>query len=111
MLGWHIGLGFHREALIHAGKALPIVIAGAISLIASCALIAWAVAWIAHVDGLTAYLATSPGGADVAAIIAASTPSVNLPFVLALQSIRLFAAVALSPLIIRIVVRHSPHLR
>jgi len=62
-------------------------------------------------DVVTAYLATSPGGADVAAIIAASTPSVNLPFVLALQTIRLFAAIALSPLIIKFVVKHSPHLR
>ena len=111
LLGWQIGLGFHREAIIHAGKALPVVVVGATSLIAYCALVAWAVSALAHVDGLTAYLATSPGGADVAAIIAASTPSVNLPFVLALQTIRLFAAIALSPLLIRFVVRHSPHLK
>ncbi|HZZ91245.1 MAG TPA: AbrB family transcriptional regulator [Usitatibacter sp.] len=111
MLGWHIGLGFRRDALIHAGRALPIVLAGAVTLIGFCALVAWGVASVAHVDGLTAYLATSPGGADVAAIIAASTPSVDLPFVLALQSIRLFAAIVLAPVIIRIVVRHSPHLR
>lgn len=111
LLGWHIGLGFRREGLIHAGRALPVVLGGAIVLIALCGLISWIVATFAHVDGLTAYLAMSPGGADVAAIIAASTPSVDLPFVLALQSIRLFATIALSPFIIRLVVRHSPHLR
>jgi membrane AbrB-like protein len=111
LLGWHIGLGFRREALIHAGKALPIVLAGALTLIGFCALVAWGVSMLAHVDGLTAYLATSPGGADVAAIIAASTPSVNLPFVLALQTIRLFAAIVLAPLLIRLVVHHSPHLK
>jgi hypothetical protein len=111
LLGWHIGLGFHREALIHAGKRLPIVLAGAITLIGFCGLVAWVVAILGHVDGLTAYLATSPGGADVAAIIASTTPSVNLPFVLALQSIRLFAAIVLAPFIIRLVVRHSAHLQ
>ena len=111
LLGWHIGLGFRREELIHAGRALPLVLGGALALVAFCALVSWAVATLAHVDGLTAYLAMSPGGADVAAIIAASTPSVDLPFVLALQSIRLFATIALAPFIIRLVVRHSPHLR
>lgn len=111
VLGWHIGLGFRRDALIHAGKALPVVLGAAASLIAFCAFVAWCLATFVHVDGLTAYLAMSPGGVDVAAIIAASTPSVDLSFVLALQSIRLFATVALSPLLIRLVVRHSPHLR
>ena len=111
VLGWHIGLGFRRDALIHAGKALPVVFASALSLIVFCAFVAWCLATLVHIDGLTAYLATSPGGVDVAAIIAASTPSVDLPFVLALQTIRLFATIALAPILIRLVVRHSPHLR
>ncbi|HEX4781459.1 MAG TPA: AbrB family transcriptional regulator [Usitatibacter sp.] len=111
LLGWHIGLGFRRDALIHAGKALPVVLGGAIALVVFCGLVSWVVARLAHVDGLTAYLAMSPGGADVAAIIAASTPTVDLSFVLALQTIRLFATIALAPFIIRLVVRHSPHLR
>jgi uncharacterized protein len=110
-LGWHIGLGFRRDALIHAGKSLPIVVGAAGTLILFCAFVSWCMAKVMHIDGLTAYLAMSPGGVDVAAIIAASTPSVDLPFVLALQSIRLFATVALAPLLIRLVVRHSPHLR
>lgn len=111
LLGWHIGLGFRRDELIHAGRALPIVLGAAMCLIAFCGAVAWGLAALVHVDGLTAYLATSPGGVDVAAIIAASTPTVDLQFVLALQSIRLFATIALAPLIIRLVVRHSPHLR
>ena len=109
-LGWYIGLGFHREALDHARRTLPAVLASALALIGFCALVSWPLAKIAHVDALTAYLATSPGGVDVAAIIAASTPSVNLPFVLGLQSIRLFATILLAPPLIRLVVRHSPHL-
>jgi hypothetical protein len=51
---------------------------------------------LAHVDALTAYLATSPGGLDSVAIIAASTPRVDLPFVLALQSVRLLVRHRLS---------------
>ena len=111
VVGWHIGLGFRRDALVHAGRALPVVLGGAITLILFCAAVSWIIAVVAHVDGLTAYLAMSPGGADVAAIIAISTPSVDLPTVLALQAIRLFATIALAPIIIKLVVRHSPHLR
>ena len=111
LVGWHIGLGFRRDALIHAGRALPVVLGGAITLIVFCGVVSWIISVYAHIDGLTAYLAMSPGGADVAAIIAISTPSVDLPTVLALQAIRLFATIALAPFIIKLVVRHSPHLR
>jgi membrane AbrB-like protein len=106
LLGWHIGLGFHRDALLHAGRALPVVISAALSLMAFCALLAWCLMRLAHVDALTAYLATSPGGIDSVAIIAASTPRVDLPFVLALQSVRLLFVIALAPLITRLVVRY-----
>ena len=44
-------------------------------------------AHFAHVDALTAYLATSPGGADSVAIIAAST-KVDMPFIMAMQMAR-----------------------
>jgi uncharacterized membrane protein AbrB (regulator of aidB expression) len=63
------------------------------------------------VDALTAYLATSPGGLDTVAIIAASTPRVDLQFVLALQSMRLLFVIGLAPLTTRLVVRLSPHLQ
>ncbi len=111
MLGWHIGLGFRREALHHAAQALPAIIGAALCLMGFCALLAWCLVRLAHVDALTAYLATSPGGLDSVAIIAASTPRVDLPFVLALQSVRLLFVIALAPLLTRLVVRHSPHLQ
>jgi uncharacterized membrane protein AbrB (regulator of aidB expression) len=59
----------------------------------------------------SAYLATSPGGLDSVAIIAASSPHVDLSFVLALQSVRLLLVISSAPLITRLVVRHSPHLQ
>jgi len=111
LIGWNIGLGFRREDLRHAGQALPIVASAALVLIGFCSVLAWCLTWLAHVDALTAYLATSPGGLDSVAAIAASTPRVDLPFVLALQSVRLLFVIALAPTLTRLVVRHSPHLQ
>ena len=111
LLGWYIGLGFRRDALLHAGRALPAVAGAALCLMGLCGLLAWCLATVAHVDALTAYLATSPGGLDSVAVIAASTPRVDLPFVLALQSVRLLFVIGLAPLLTRLVVRHSPHLQ
>jgi uncharacterized membrane protein AbrB (regulator of aidB expression) len=53
-------------------------------------------------DPLTAYLATSPGGADSVAIIAASSP-VNAPLVMAFQTARLFAVIAIGPAMSRFI--------
>jgi len=111
LIGWHIGLGFTRDALRHAGQTLPVVAAAAICLMSFCGLLAWGVMRLAHVDALTAYLATSPGGLDSVAIIAASTPRVDLSFVLGMQSVRLLFVIGLAPLITRLVVQHSAHLQ
>jgi membrane AbrB-like protein len=111
LLGWRIGLSFRRDALIHAGRALPVVAAAALCLMGLCGALAWCLTRLAHTDALTAYLATSPGGLDSVAIIAASTPHVDLAFVLALQAVRLVFVICLAPLITRLVVRHSPHLQ
>jgi len=110
-LGWHIGLGFRREALIHAGRAMPVVIVAALTLMGFCAVLAQCLVRFTGTDALTAYLATSPGGLDSIAIIASSTPQVDLSFVLALQSVRLLFVIGLAPFITRFVVKHSPHLR
>jgi uncharacterized protein len=111
LLGWHIGLGFRRDFLRHAGRALPVVAGAALCLMGLCGLLAWCLTRVAHIDPLTAYLATSPGGLDSVAIIAASTPRVDLTFVLAMQSVRLLFVIGLAPLLTRLVVRFSPHLQ
>ena len=56
----------------------------------------------ARVDALSAYLAMSPGGMDTVAIIAA-TSRVNVPFVLALQAVRLIAVIVFGPRLARFV--------
>jgi len=111
LIGWYIGLGFRRDELRHVGRALPVVAGAALSLIGFCGLLAWCLTRLAHVDALTAYLATSPGGLDSIAIIAASTSRVDLSFVLALQSMRLLLVIGCAPALTRLVVRYSPHLR
>ena len=56
------------------------------------------------IDPVTAYLATSPGGMDSIAIIAAST-NVDLPFVMALQTVRFVIVLIAGPPIARLVAR------
>jgi membrane AbrB-like protein len=102
VLGWSIGLRFTRSLLLHAAQALPRVLACMLTLIALCGVLAGVLVVVAGVDPLTAYLATSPGGADSVAIIAAST-KVDVPFVLAMQTTRLAAVIALAPAITRYV--------
>jgi uncharacterized protein len=96
VVGWAIGLRFTREAFREAARALPQIVGSIVALVAGSACIGWVVARIAHIDPLTAYLATSPGGADSIAIIAAGT-SVDLPFVMATQMARFVAVLLVGP--------------
>jgi uncharacterized protein len=102
MVGWTIGQRFTRPILIHAAKALPTVAGSILCLIAICGGLAAALAQVAHVDALTAYLATSPGGADSVAIIAAST-KVDMPFIMAMQMARFLLVLLAGPAIARFV--------
>ena len=107
LVGWSIGLRFTPAILRHSARLLPRVLAGICTLIALCGGLAWALAYFAHVDPLTAYLATSPGGADTVAIIASSSP-VDVPFVMAMQSARFIVVAFCGPAIARFVARRVP---
>jgi uncharacterized protein len=104
MVGWAIGLRFTREAVLYAWKQLPIILASIFALIAMCGGLAFALHEAAGTDPLTAYLATSPGGADAVAIIAASS-RVDLPFVMAMQVGRLLVALLVGPALARTIAR------
>ncbi len=104
LLGWFIGLRFTPQTVRHALRATPRILCGILSLMALCAGLAWMLVEWMHVDPLSAYLATSPGGLDSMAIIAVGSGG-NVPFVLALQSLRLFAVVLTGPLVARLVCR------
>lgn len=96
LLGWAVGLRFTLATLKQAAQALPQVLGAIALLMAFCGAMAGALVWLAGVDPLTAYLATSPGGADSVAIIAAASP-VDLPFVMTLQSMRVIAILVAGP--------------
>lgn len=104
-IGWAIGLSFTRAALHQAFSALPQIVASIVVLMLFCGVLAWVLSVELGVDMLTAYLATSPGGLDSVAIIALASDRVDLSFVLALQSARLIAVLALGPSIAKLVAR------
>jgi membrane AbrB-like protein len=100
LLGWNIGLRFTRNILVHAARALPQITLSVLLLMAFCGGMAVVLVEVAGIDPLTAYLATSPGGVDSAAIIAAST-KVDLPFVMSMQTARLLLVLFIGPILSR----------
>lgn len=105
LIGWAIGLNFTSGILRHAVRALPQIIGSIIALIAFCGGLAMLISYELGIDPLTAYLATSPGGLDSVAIIAAASDSVDLSFVMALQSARLLFVLVFGPSLARLVSR------
>ena len=77
------------------------------ALLVLCGAFAMALAELAGIDPLTAFLATSPGGADSVAIIAASA-DVDVPFVMAMQTARFLAVLATGPFIARFIAARIP---
>lgn len=104
ILGWTFGLRFTPQTLAYAWRSLPHILGSIIFLMVLCAFIALFFVKMDHIDFLSAYLATSPGGADSIAIIAASA-DVNLPFVMALQTARFILALITGPVVARLVTR------
>jgi hypothetical protein len=103
-IGWTIGIRFTRKILGHAARALPQVIGATLILIAICCVFAAALVYFADIDPLTAYLATSPGGADSVAIIATAT-HVDVPFIMSMQLARMFFILLTGPKLAQLVVR------
>lgn len=106
LVGWSIGLRFTRVILVHAARALPRVLASIFALIAICGAFAAVLVVFAGVDPLTAYLATSPGGMDSAAIIAASS-NVDIAFVMAMQTARVIVVILTGPSLARFIARRA----
>jgi membrane AbrB-like protein len=100
LIGWNIGLRFTHDVLAAAARALPQCLAAIVLLMAFCGILAGTLTALFHIDPLTAYLATSPGGVDAAAIIAAST-KVDTPFVMAMQTVRMIVLLLVGPYIAR----------
>jgi membrane AbrB-like protein len=105
LIGWSIGLNFTTSILRHAVRALPQIIGSIVALMTFCGGLAMLISYELGIDPLTAYLATSPGGLDSVAIIAAASDSIDLSFVMALQSARLLIVLAFGPWLARLVSR------
>ncbi len=107
VFGLYIGLRFTRETMDHTLRIIPQVLLCTGAMIGLCALTAWMLAVLLRVDGLTAYLATSPGGLDSVAIIALGA-DVNVPFILAVQTLRFLVVVLTGPAVATLIARHAP---
>ncbi|MDQ3863675.1 MAG: AbrB family transcriptional regulator, partial [Actinomycetota bacterium] len=92
VLGLWVGLLFDGASVKRTGRLLPFVLASAVGLVLACAALAWALAAFTGIDGMTAYLATTPGGIDSVAIVALGSGA-DAPLVLAVQMLRLLAVV------------------
>jgi membrane AbrB-like protein len=104
VVGWSIGFRFTRPIIAYAARQLPRIAASILTLMALCGGLAYALHIVVGTDPLTAYLATSPGGADSVAIIAASS-KVDLPFVMTMQIGRAVLAILIGPALARFLVR------
>lgn len=104
VIGWSIGLRFTREIVWYAARALPRVLLSVMTLVTVCCGFAFLLVQFAGIDPLTAYLATSPGGADTVAIIASSS-HVDISFVMAMQTGRFILVLITGPAISRFVAK------
>lgn len=104
IVGWGIGMRFTTDVLRHAARVFPRVIASILILIAISGLFGAGLVVFAGLDPVTAYLATSPGGADSVAIIASSM-KVDVPFVMSMQVARFLAVLFFGPMLARLLSR------
>lgn len=104
-IGLSIGLLWTRETLLTAVRILPTLLVSTTVLIVLCAAAGMLLVLWAHVDPMTAYLATTPGGLDSVPIIALDAGTKNLPLVLTAQTIRVFAVVATGPVLAKLILQ------
>lgn len=103
--GCAVGLRFTRALLVQCGRRMPVFLLAIAALMAGCALLSCVLALVlAQANPLTAYLAMTPGGLDMAVAVGASL-QVSLPIVIAAQLVRLLVVMAAGPSIVRCVAR------
>ncbi|SBS26624.1 Putative ammonia monooxygenase [Marinomonas spartinae] len=100
ILGWGIGFRFSPEVVRHAAKVFPYVLGSILALLFLNGCFAVLLVYFADIDPLTAFLATSPGGADSVAIIAAAT-NADVAFVMTMQILRFLLVLIIGPLLAR----------
>lgn len=106
-IGWRIGLGFDKQILQRALRPLPQILLSIFALLAICAGMAWGLTYFMHIDFMTAYLATSPGGLDTVAVIAAGS-NADMALIMAMQTLRLFSILLTGPAVARFISTRAP---
>jgi membrane AbrB-like protein len=86
---------------------MPGIVIATLGVIALCGGWAYGLTFLLPIDFLTAYLATSPGGLDSVAIIAVGS-KVDVSFVLAVQTLRLFVVLVTGPIVAKWIARGAP---
>jgi hypothetical protein len=105
-VGLGIGLLYTRETVLYAMRVFAPLLLSTCVLIALCAGSAALFAINAHVDALTAYLATTPGGLDSVTVLALGSRA-NIPLVIATQTLRLFVVILTGPPLARLISRFA----
>ena len=96
-----------KQILLRALRPLPQILLSIFALLAICAGMAWGLTRFMHIDFMTAYLATSPGGLDTVAVIAAGS-NADMALIMAMQTLRLFSILLTGPAIARFISTYAP---
>jgi membrane AbrB-like protein len=101
-----VGLQFDVEALREIGRLTAAFVISTLALIGSAALLGWLLVLLVGIDPLTAYLATTPGGLNVVAILSLESGA-NAPLVIAIGLLRFLAILLLGPWLVRWCISYS----
>ncbi|GAB7003897.1 AbrB family transcriptional regulator [Nocardioides sp. AN3] len=104
LIGMQVGLRFTRASLASITRMLPTVLLLLVGMVVATALMGSLLALLTPVSGLTAYLATTPGGLFAVLATAADSGS-DTTYVMAVQLVRLLVILALTPLLARLLSR------
>lgn len=103
-VGLDIGLRFTRSAVARMRRLLPLTLLCTLAISAACAALAWLLSALVRIPLTDTYLATTPGGINAVLATAVATHA-NVPLISGVQSLRLFAMVLLTPLLLRLLER------
>lgn len=106
LIGVQVGLRFTRASLASITRMMPLVLAIIVAMVALTAGMGALLAWLTPVDGLTAYLATTPGGLFAVLATAADSGS-DVTYVMAVQLLRLVLILLLTPVLARYLGRRT----
>lgn len=95
VIGLQVGLRMDRATVRRAGRLLPPIVAVTLAL-----LLGWALTQVTHINLLTTYLATTPGGINAVMVVAFASGA-NTTLVFAVQTLRLFLMVLIAPPLVR----------